>query len=144
LSVAERNNLVADCIAAAIAPEQAVERGTHKKQTQAWKRWQEYTKSIGIRDDNYLEFFSQEDRHVLIGAFAMALRDARFSKPPHERLAAGTVQDSIQYVCMTFRENGHPNPTFDKDGKLAFILQQEFRPFKSSDPKEKHQKAIPL
>jgi hypothetical protein len=74
----------------------------------------------------------------------MALRDVRFSKPPPEQLAAGTVRDSIQYVCATFRENGHPNPTFDKDGKLAFILQQEFRSFKNSDPKEKHQKAIPL
>jgi hypothetical protein len=74
----------------------------------------------------------------------MALRDARFSKPPHERLAVGTVQDFIQYVCTTFRKNGHPNPTFDEDGKLAFILQQEFRSFKNSDPKEKHQKAIPF
>jgi hypothetical protein len=74
----------------------------------------------------------------------MALRDGRFSKPPHERLAAGTVRDSIQYVCATFRENGHPNPTFDEDDKLAFILKQEFRSFKNSDPKEKHQKAIPL
>ncbi len=135
---------MADCVAAAIACEQAVERGTHEKQTRAWKWWQEYTKSIGIQDDNYLAFFSQEDRHVLIGAFAMAPRDVRFSKPPHERLAAGTVQDSIQYVCSTFRENGHPNPTFDEDGKLAFILQQEFRSFKNSDLKEKHQKTIPL
>jgi hypothetical protein len=135
---------VADCIAASIAREQAVERGTHEKQTRVWKRWQEYTKSIRIRDDDYLEFFSREDRHILIGAFALALREARFSKLPHEQLAAGTVRDSIQYFCTTFRENGHPNPTFDKDGKLAFILQREFRSFKNSDPEEKHQKAIPL
>jgi hypothetical protein len=123
LSIAKQNNLMADCIAAAIARERAVEQGTHKKQTRVWKRWQEYTKSIGIQINNYLEYCSWEDRHVLIEALAMALRDARFSKPPHERLAAGTVQDSIQYVCATFRENGHPNPTFDEDGKLAFILQ---------------------
>jgi hypothetical protein len=47
-------------------------------------------------------------------------------------------------MYVTFQENGHPNPIFNKDGRSAFILQQEFRAFKNTDPEEKHQKAIPI
>jgi hypothetical protein len=74
----------------------------------------------------------------------MAVRDARFSRSPHEKLVTNTVQDTVQFVCTTFCENGHPNPTLDKDKKPAFILQQEFRSFKNTDPEEKHQKAISI
>ena len=74
----------------------------------------------------------------------MAVREARFSRASHERLAEGTVRDTVQYVCATFRENGHPNPSIDGDGLTAFILQREFRSFKNTDPEEKHQKAIPI
>jgi hypothetical protein len=51
------------------------------------------------------------------------------------------TQSEIQcsmYV-QPFAKNGHPNPTLDEDGKPAFILQQEFRSFKNTDPEEKHQ-----
>jgi hypothetical protein len=97
-----------------------------------------------LEDDFYLKNFTREESHVLIDAFAMAVRDARFSKSLHEQLVANTVRDTVHYVCATFRENGHPNLTFDKDGRSAFILQLEFRAFKNTDPEEKHQKAIPI
>jgi hypothetical protein len=122
----------------------AVERGTHKKQDRAWRRWKEYSYSIGIKDNLYLKIFSQEHRHIIMGKFAMAVREARFSRESHEQLAAGTVEDTMQYVCATFGENGYPNPSTDIDGQLAFILQQEFRLFKNTDPEEKHQKSIPI
>ena len=122
-SVAERNNLVADCVAAQITRERAVERGTHEKQDRAWRRWNEYIRSIGIKEDLFLENFTREHKHIIIGAFAMAVREARFSRASHERLAAGTVKDTVQYVCVTFRENGYPNPSIDDDGLPAFILQ---------------------
>jgi len=73
----------------------------------------------------------------------MAVREARFSRASHERLAAGTVKDTVQYVCATFRKNGYPNPSINNDGLPAFIIQREFRPFENTDPEEKHQKAIP-
>jgi len=50
----------------------------------------------------FLENFSIDHRHTIIGAFAMAVREARFSRASHERLAAGTVKDTVQYVCVTF------------------------------------------
>ncbi len=86
----------------------------------------------------------REQRHTIIGAFALALREARFSKPNYERLAAGTVSSTMQYVCMSFQERGYPNPSLDKDGRPAFILQQEFRAFKNINPAKRYQAAIPL
>ncbi len=93
---------MADCVPAQIAREPAVERGTHKKQDQAWQGWKEYSYSIGIKDDLFLENISQEHRHIIISAFAMAVREARFLRASHEQLAAGIVKDTMQYVCTTF------------------------------------------
>jgi hypothetical protein len=143
-SVAEQNNLVADCVAAQITRERAVERGTHEKQDRVWRRWNEYARSIGIKEDLFFENFTREHKHIIIGAFAMSVREARFSRASHELLAAGTVKDTVQYVCATFRENGHSNPSIDNNGIPAFILQQEFRLLKNTDPEEKHQKAIQI
>ena len=135
---------MADCVAALIARERAVEQGTHEKQDRAWRWWKEYTRSIGIKEDLFLENFSRDHRHIIIGAFAMAVREARFSRASHEQLAAGTVKDTVQYVCTTFQENGYPNLSINDNGLPAFILQREFRSFKNTDPEEKHQKAIPI
>jgi hypothetical protein len=109
-------------------------QGTHKKQAWVWHCWNEHTLSIRIREDIFRENFSQEQQHSIIGAFTMAVREGRFSKGAHEQLAAGTVGGTVQYVSATFRENGYPNPTLDKDGVLVWILQQEFWSF--IDPAE--------
>ncbi len=135
---------MADCVAAQTAREHAVERGTHKKQDWAWRWWKEYILSIGIKYNLFLKNFSREHRHIIIGAFAMAVREARFSRASHEQLAAGIVMDTMQYACATFQENGYQNPSINDDQQPAFILQQEFRSFKNTDPEEKHQKAIPM
>ena len=113
---------MADCIAAQITCERAVEQGTHEKQDRAWWRWNEYARSIGIKEDLFLENFTREHKHIIIGTFDMAVREARFSRASHERLAVGTVKDTVQYVCVTLRENGYSNPSIDDDGLPAFIL----------------------
>jgi hypothetical protein len=94
-TVSQRNNLISYSVAVQIAHERAVERGTHEKQTRLWERWKKYAKSIGIEDDFYLKIFSQEEHHVLIGTFAIAVSDARISRSPHEKLVANTVQDIV-------------------------------------------------
>ena len=110
---------MADCVAAQIARKGASERGTHKKQAQLWRRWEEYLQSIGLKDDVYLEQFSQEQWHTLIGAFAVAVREARFLRKSHGQLAANTVRGTIQYLSASFREHGYPNPTLNEDSQLA-------------------------
>ena len=76
---------MADCVAAQIAREHAVEQGTHEKQDRVWQWWKEYTRSIRIKVDLFLKNFSRDHRHIIIGgAFAMAVREARFSRASHE------------------------------------------------------------
>jgi hypothetical protein len=140
---AHQNYLVADCVAAQVACESAVQRKTHKDQTWSWDRWTEYCGWIGLSDP-FLNNIPRTSRIKLIGTFAVAMCDARFSGPSYDRLAHGSVTSAISHVCQTFREHGRPNPSLDNDGKPGFLLQRELRSFKKIDPAEKHQKALPM
>lgn len=141
-TIAQRNRLVADLAAVETARQGAVQGDTHEKQSRAWRRWLEYCASIGLTD-TYLDGFDKHQRIKLMGAFAMALREGRFSGV-YGTLAESTVRGSISNVVSTFRENGRSNPTKDDDMELGWILHRLFRAFKNEDPKVKHQKALPL
>jgi hypothetical protein len=78
-----------------------------------------------------------------MGAFAMALREGRFSRTNHAPLVEGTIRNSISFVASTFRENDRVNPTLDHDGKLGRILSRQYRAFRNKDPPLKQQKALP-
>ena len=132
---------MADCVAAEVARESAVQRKTHKDQARSWDRWTTYCGCIGL-GDTLLNDFPRSAKIKLLGAFAVAMREAQFSGPSHDRLAHGSVASSISHVCQTFREHGRPNPSLDDDGKPGFLLQRELRSFKKADPAKKHQKAI--
>ena len=62
----------------------------------------EYLESNGIKDDNYLKNFTQEQQHSIIGAFALAVKESRILRASHGQLAAGTVGSTVQYVSVTF------------------------------------------
>jgi hypothetical protein len=70
----------------------------------------------------------------------MALREEHFSSAAHDKLASGTIRNSISDISATFRETRRPNPTKDDNLQLSFILHRQFRPYKNEDPKEKQQK----
>jgi hypothetical protein len=134
---------VADLSAAETAREGAVTGGTHEVQARAWRRWTTWTESVGIIDDVFLDGFTQAQRTRLLGGFAMALRDGRYSGSAHQTLVEGTVRNSVSYVAQTFRDNDRSNPTKDSDGELGRVLQRLFRAFRNKDPKPKQQKALP-
>jgi hypothetical protein len=128
---------MADCIAAQAAREGAVTEKTHQDQDRLWKRWSTYCSWIGI-EDPFLEDFSCHAKTKLLGAFAMAMREAWFSRSSHVRLAHGSIKNAIAHVCQNFRKHGRPNPSLDDNGKPGFLLQWELRAFKKGDPVEKH------
>ncbi len=134
---------MADCIAAQAAHEGAVTGKTHTDQARSWQRWTTYCGWIGLSDP-FLNNFSWHARIKLLGAFAMAMREVRFSRSSHVRLDNSSIKSSIAHVCQTFREHGQPNPSLDDDGKSGFLLQRELKAFKKEDPAENHQKAIPM
>jgi len=74
----------------------------------------------------------------------MAVRDGRFLQPGDAPLACGTVKRTINNLAAAFRSHGHTNPARDRDGNLDWNLSRQYRAYKSSDPKEIQQKAVPL
>ena len=91
-----------------------------------------------------LDHFKRGQRIRLMGAFAIAVREGRFSGPSYDTLAEGTVRGAISFVSQTFRENDNPNPTKDEDGELGRVLFRKYRDFNNSDPNPAQQKAIPI
>jgi hypothetical protein len=85
----------------------------------AWQRWVEYAKSSGITDNFYLDRLTRPNRNKLMGAFAMAMGDGRFSREAYDTLAESTIRSTISYVSLSFRDNDRPNPTKDEDGELS-------------------------
>jgi len=134
---------MADLIAAAVASEGAVTGGTHESQARSWRRFKEYLDSVGLSHDYFLDSFTRPQQHKIMCAFAMAMRQARFSGPAYDQLAEGTIRGTISNVCSTFRDSGRLNPTKDDDGQLSFLLSRLFRAFRNEDPNEVQQKAVP-
>jgi hypothetical protein len=109
---------VADLLAANVACEAAVTGKTHKDNYRVWRRWLQYSNSIGLGDNPFLDGFSRYQQIRLMGAFAMAYREGHFLGPSNECLAEGTVRSALSAISQTFRENDRPNPTWDDDTKL--------------------------
>ena len=114
---------MADLVAAETAREGAVTGSTHESQAWSWRRFSKYLDSIGLGHDIFLESFTRSQGNKIIGAFAMALRQGRYSGKAYDTLALGTIRNTISDIFSTFRENGRPNPTKDEDLQLSFILQ---------------------
>ena len=57
-----------------------------------------YCESVGLGDDVYLDGFSKPNRIRLMGAFAMAMREGRFSRKSDDPLAESTIRGAISYV----------------------------------------------
>jgi hypothetical protein len=61
---------LADLSAAESSRKGAVVEGTQTKFNLAWKRYKSYLISIGITKDWYLEKFSRDKKHKILGAFS--------------------------------------------------------------------------
>ena len=48
----------------------------------------------------------------------------------------------MDYMAQTFWAHDWPDPRYDQDGKLAYILQHQFRAYRNLDPTEKPQKVL--
>jgi len=87
---------------------------------------------------------SRTHRIEIIGGFAVAVRQGRFSRPRDASLAESTVSDTLSHVVGVFRENGHDDPKRDAKCNVARLLRRQLRSYKKDDPKEVQQNALPV
>jgi hypothetical protein len=90
----------------------------------------------------HMDRLSQQEQMLMMGAFAMAVHEARFLQKRNECLAEGAIGGTISHVVQAFREKGRSNPTKDADSKLSILLLRLFRAFRNNDPKQVQQKPL--
>ncbi len=78
----------------------------------------------------------------MLGAFAMAVREGRFTQDCTKPLVEGTVRGAISHVVQAFWQSSQQNPTKDTDNMLSILLSRQFRAYCNNDPKQVQQKAL--
>jgi hypothetical protein len=99
------------------------------------------------RTTHFKSFYSrltQNEQIFMLGAFAMAVKEGRFSWDCHEVLVEGTVRGAVSHVVQTFRAAGRQNTTKDNDRELNILLSRQYQTYKNKDPQQKQQKALPF
>ncbi len=135
---------MADLAAASAAAEEGVGGGTHENDTRAWARYTQYCDSVGIDRNYFLDGMPRQHKLAIIGAFAMAIREGRFSRQSDAPLAKNTVSNTVNAVAATFRKNRREDPHRDAERHVGQLLQRQLRSYLQNNPKEKQQKALPV
>ncbi|MGH7954387.1 MAG: hypothetical protein ACREOZ_00345 [Gloeomargaritales cyanobacterium] len=118
---------MADLRAAASARKHAVIESTSKEQARAWGRWKQWLSGIGQQDDVFLDEFNMHKKHLLLGGFAAAVREGRFSSTRHTLLGESTVRSTVDHIAQTYRAHHRRDPRHDEEGRVAFVLQRQFK-----------------
>jgi hypothetical protein len=71
----------------------------------------------------------KQEKIIMLGALAMAIRSRGFLGEGYRTLAEGTVMGTILHVVQAFRAKGRQSPTKSKDHKLSILLSRQFRAF---------------
>ncbi len=114
-SSAKQDSLMADLVAALSARETAVGRETLENKAQAWRQYTKWCKQSGLGHNLFLDGLSRLHKIEVMGAFAVAIHQGRFSRQNDAPLAESTVADTLNLVAVTFRENGCKDP--QKNGR---------------------------
>jgi hypothetical protein len=56
----------------------------------------------------------------------------------------GTVNATLSYVAQAFGSVNRPDPRLDADGRMCFLLQEQFRAYCNQDGSRQKQKALPM
>jgi hypothetical protein len=91
---------MADLTSATATRQTAVGGNTLDNESWAWNCYSKYCKSIGLRDNLFLEDMCQTHQIKIIRGFAVAVRQGRFSQLSDAPLAESTVSDTLNYVAV--------------------------------------------
>ncbi len=135
---------MADLASATAAAEEGVGGGTHVNDARAWSCYAKYCDSIGLDGNYFLDGMPRQHKLTIMEAFAVAVREGKFSPPADGPLAKKSVSDTVNAVAATFRENGREDPHRDAERNVGRLLQQQLRSYSKNDPKAIQQKALPI
>ena len=79
-----------------------------------------------------------------MSSFSQAVRQGTFSRKYNGYLVEGTVATTLAHVAQAFRSNNRKDPRLDSDGKICFILQEQYRGYANQDKAVDKQKALPI
>ena len=98
---------------------------------------------VGVNNE-FLDGWTIVTKICILCAFAASVRRNLYGKRKKEQLGGGTVSSTIANVCSAFWQNFWRDPSLDKTGKKALLLQRQLKKYIAEDPETKHQMALPL
>ena len=117
--------------------------GTQQKQTGCFALWRRLLAGVGVNNE-FLDGWTIVTKICILCAFAASVQQNLYRKRKKEQLGGGTVSSTIANVCSAFRQNFRRDPSLDKTGKKALLLQRQLKKYIAEDPETKHQMALPL
>ena len=76
-----------------------------------------------------MDGLGKQEKILMLGAFAIAVRSRQFLGEHYGTLAKGTVRGTISHVVQAFQAKGRQNQTKDADHKLSILLSRWFQAF---------------
>jgi hypothetical protein len=123
-----------DLTAAISTANRAMVKGTTEKQLHAWKRFQLYLWSIGIREDPYLDSFDIGQHHEILSAFGQFIREGRFDSKPSKLLKSDSVRATLDCMAQAFKLVVRPDPRLDADRKLDLFYNNNLEDTRAQIP----------
>jgi hypothetical protein len=134
-----------DCIHAGIAAsERGIAAQTLAKQHRSVSRFTQFLAACGIRDNPFLDGFTQEQRILILSGYAHHVRQNRHGSTSKDRLQGTTVSAAISDVVQTFRSNLRPDPTHDRSNQKSTLIQRQLKAYRATDPARKSQACLPI
>ena len=78
-----------------------------------------------------------------MSSFSASVRRNQFGKTRKKILLHGTVKSAISDISTSLQTQLQSEPTLESAGQTSLILQRQLRGYKTLDPTNKNQKAIP-
>ena len=134
----QRNKLRSIIVQSICSQQDGITSRSRKKHSGHLAQWRTFLEGIGI-DDQWLDCYTIEERNSIICAFAESVRRNEYGKTTLPVLRTSTVSATVNGVCSAFRRN----PAIERDGQSLLALKRQLNGYKTLDPAETPQKALP-
>ena len=122
---------------------QGLATNTRAQHSRDFVRWQAFLTKCGVKN-KFLDRFHDDEKVLLMSAFAASIRNNENGKTRRVRLHGTTVRAAISNVCSAFRSNLRRNPILESGGEKSLIFKRQIQGYINEDPVRRHQKCLPM